>query len=149
MSGFRRGRHDVRRCRKNAIGGVGNRRVFCRNVLAAPGPEKLADFHLRNEDMGATLKASNRNRPMTTTTSSTKRALPASLEEFKKRRRPLRDYSKPDPGDVKPLDKLAVWITERVWYDRVLSGHFCLDGPRLSAYVRSLSAEVSCPKSQF
>src|ERR1700730_17237713 len=51
---------------------------------------------------------------MSTTTSSIKRALPASLEEFKKRRRPLRDYSKPDPGDVKPLDKLAVWITEHV-----------------------------------
>jgi uncharacterized membrane protein len=51
---------------------------------------------------------------MSTTTSSNKRALPASLEEFKKRRRPLRDYSKPDPGDVKPLDKLAVWITEHV-----------------------------------
>ena len=51
---------------------------------------------------------------MSTTTSSTKRALPASLEEFKKRRRPLRDYSKPDPGEVKPLDKLAVWITKRV-----------------------------------
>ena len=59
-------------------------------------------------------KAANGNRPMNTTKSSTKRALPASLEEFKKRRRPLRNYTKPEPGEVKPLDILAVWITERV-----------------------------------
>jgi uncharacterized membrane protein len=51
---------------------------------------------------------------MSTTTSSTKRVLPPSLEEFKKRRLPLRDYSKPDPSDMTPLDKLAVWITGRV-----------------------------------
>jgi uncharacterized membrane protein len=51
---------------------------------------------------------------MSTTTPSTKRASPASLEEFKKRRHRLRDFSKPDPGEVKPLDKFAVWITERV-----------------------------------
>jgi uncharacterized membrane protein len=46
--------------------------------------------------------------------SSTKRPLPASLEELKKRRRPLHDYTKPDPSEVTPLDRLAVWITERV-----------------------------------
>jgi uncharacterized membrane protein len=51
---------------------------------------------------------------MSTTTSSTEHVLPPSLEEFKKGRLPLRDYSKPDPSDVTPLDKLAVWITGRV-----------------------------------
>jgi uncharacterized membrane protein len=51
---------------------------------------------------------------MSTTLSSSDGLRPLSLEEFKKRRRPLRDYSQPEPGEVKPLDKLAVWITERV-----------------------------------
>jgi uncharacterized membrane protein len=51
---------------------------------------------------------------MNTSKSSTKRPLPVSLEQLKKRRRPLHDYTKPDPGEVKPLDRLAVWITERV-----------------------------------
>ena len=44
---------------------------------------------------------------MSTAKSSTKRAVPASLEEFRKRRRPLRDYSKRAPGEVKALDLLA------------------------------------------
>jgi uncharacterized membrane protein len=46
--------------------------------------------------------------------SSTKLVRPPSLEEFRKRRTPLRDYSTPEPGDMQPLNKLAVWITDRV-----------------------------------
>jgi uncharacterized membrane protein len=51
---------------------------------------------------------------MSISKSSTKRVLPLSLEEFKKGRIPMRDYSKPEAGDGKALDKLAVWITERI-----------------------------------
>ena len=51
---------------------------------------------------------------MSITKSSTKRVLPLSLEEFKKGRIPLCDYSKPETGDENALDKLAVWITARV-----------------------------------
>jgi uncharacterized membrane protein len=46
--------------------------------------------------------------------SSTKLIRPPSLEEFKKWRTPLRDYSQPEPGDLRALNKLAVWITDRV-----------------------------------
>jgi uncharacterized membrane protein len=46
--------------------------------------------------------------------SSTKLVRPPSLEEFKKRRTPLLDYSQPEPGDLRPLNRLAVWITGRV-----------------------------------
>jgi uncharacterized membrane protein len=51
---------------------------------------------------------------MSITKSASKHLLPLSLEEFKKGRLPLRDYSKPETGDETALDKLAVWITERV-----------------------------------
>ena len=51
---------------------------------------------------------------MSITKSASKHLLPLSLEEFKKGRIPLRDYSKPETGDETVLDKLAVWITERV-----------------------------------
>jgi uncharacterized membrane protein len=51
---------------------------------------------------------------MSSTPASNKCIRPPSLEEFKQGRIPLRDYSQPEPGDVSILDKLAVWITERV-----------------------------------
>jgi uncharacterized membrane protein len=51
---------------------------------------------------------------MSATTPSQKRTLPTSLNELKKRRSPLRDYSKQVREELKPLDKLALWMTERV-----------------------------------
>jgi uncharacterized membrane protein len=39
---------------------------------------------------------------------------PMSLAEFKKRRTPLRDVNKDLKGKLKPLDKLALWITTKV-----------------------------------
>jgi len=37
-----------------------------------------------------------------------------SLEEFRKRRKPLRDVNKQQKQKLKPLDKLALWITAKV-----------------------------------
>jgi uncharacterized membrane protein len=39
---------------------------------------------------------------------------PMSLAEFRKRRRPLRNVNKQQRERLKPLDRLAVWITTRV-----------------------------------
>jgi len=39
---------------------------------------------------------------------------PPSLEEVMKRRRPLRNINKEALKKIKPLDKLAVWMTNRV-----------------------------------
>jgi uncharacterized membrane protein len=39
---------------------------------------------------------------------------PPSLQEVKKRRRPLRDANKEIAKTIGPLDRLAVWITDRV-----------------------------------
>ena len=39
---------------------------------------------------------------------------PMSLEEFKKTRKPLRNINKEQHDKLKPLDRLALWITTRV-----------------------------------
>jgi uncharacterized membrane protein len=39
---------------------------------------------------------------------------PMSLEEFRKRRKPIRNINKEQKEKLKPLDKLALWITTRV-----------------------------------
>ena len=41
-------------------------------------------------------------------------ARPMSLEEFRKRRKPFRNVNKEQKEKLKPLDKLALWITTRV-----------------------------------
>ncbi len=41
-------------------------------------------------------------------------AMPMSLAEFRKHRKPLRDVNKQQKAKLKPLDKLALWITTRV-----------------------------------
>jgi len=51
---------------------------------------------------------------MSATTPITKRTPPMSLDELKKRRPPLRDVANQAVGQIKPLDQLALWITERV-----------------------------------
>jgi uncharacterized membrane protein len=51
---------------------------------------------------------------MSATLPSAKCPQPKSLEELRKKRRPLRDSSQHVHRAVKPLDKLALWITERV-----------------------------------
>ncbi|MGC9268577.1 DUF1003 domain-containing protein [Acidiphilium sp.] len=51
---------------------------------------------------------------MSMTTEPTKRRPPASLEELRKRRPPLRDYLQADPETITLYDRLAVWITRRV-----------------------------------
>ena len=39
---------------------------------------------------------------------------PMSLDEFRKRRKPIRNVNKEQKEKLKPLDKLALWITTRV-----------------------------------
>jgi len=41
-------------------------------------------------------------------------AKPMSLEEFRRRRKPLIDVNKVHKARLKPLDRLALWITTRV-----------------------------------
>ena len=41
-------------------------------------------------------------------------AAPMSLEAFRKQRKPLRDVNKQQKAKLKPLDKLALWITTQV-----------------------------------
>jgi uncharacterized membrane protein len=48
------------------------------------------------------------------TTSSQTPAKPPSLAEVKMRRRPLRNVNREVAQKITPLDKLAVWITDRV-----------------------------------
>jgi uncharacterized membrane protein len=47
-------------------------------------------------------------------TSAVKSPSPLSLDEFKKRRKPIRNVNREAAGKLSALDRLACWITDRV-----------------------------------
>ena len=64
---------------------------------------------------------------MSTTSPSALPQLP-SVEALIKRRRPLRNVHKEALQTITPLDRLALWITVRVWLDGVFPVHSRMDG---------------------